>query len=1689
MSNEQVPSRVTFKCTYCGNPITVTYSQFRFTEICPSCRGSVMIPRPKADSTDAVLNPPVAKESGEWPAAHYAQPGARVIDLQPASGAAPAPATQMDAAPVVPVPPEPPVKAAVPIAVAMAQPPAKAAGPEETTLLKSLAEVAGTEGIRKSPIPSSPQFPSFSTPVSQAAPEAPPVTDAGNLVPPSKFPHVSAGDAPEARTAAAVLPSYHASGSESQNEIPKSTSDEPGTVLLDKTLKDAATASGKYAASKSVEPVLASTAPPMMQDPDYSVYSASAPETSPSVSQTLIGTGTETVGPASEGTGKPTESRMMAIQIDKLTGAVSESPASAASQPCAPEVPHTDAANAESSKPRPPTRIIESVMPPWGAGVVVRAKVFGDFSNAPPTEGAPTTVSPPPVQTMMASAASEYSHASEQQSDPASERSIPATDILNVQPDAMHNESEAAAYDAYIAPRRRAPWALIAASVLVLGGVGYFVYNSIAVGKKREDLKAAIEKDLADAKARYDQNDVQGARSYAATAQNRASDKDGLLDQPVKEAYNNKAKFFADRGAEAMDLEARFKAGSSNPEKLRSALNEKKSVWEAEKSYDTKPMMFLLNNKLAELDEVESGNKLTALQAKLKSADELYKSQKIEEAGAVAKEILDAMPLKPVVNNLELKKRAEVLLGRATLLKAARSDRAGARDARITDVKKQIQAKIDEIDPKDEDRKPLLRSLQALKDELAKDDAAYQEKVKQQELAQAQKAAEEKRAKERKPFEMSDVDSKIALRILHQFRDYDSKLRLGDRDIDGYKFKFDGRDYRFDLHRTAAGAGLLYIEANGNKILLDSRHFDNTDKNFRQRYHRAIYHAMALLDAMKQANVVSDEPWDSKEEAPFVSARRFDKQGNEFIFLGDRLYVGKSQEKTDQQKKMDEEFKVKAEVLALAVEKDEPTTEDVRKTISFAVRASAVEADWNDHLEGEYVRKVIDEGYIEREMPGSSERLKKELAEWRAGYKLIAEPFINYSGVAPEGDATEYRTYEDRAVWRLYDKATSTTTFAITNPDDEKDCLFILYDYPGKLTEMPDINTAATVRMTHQAVGVIATYDTASKKMTYDKEKWDFSTGLELPPYKDSDRVAKGYGTAAWALPPHVLLVDKSGRTKGLVTPYGRVDPKDFKKIADPAERKAAIDKYMDELITVMPDKPEGIYQHLYFRYFFQYILDSPVTDHIDLLGSRAHVGDIHQTAYQSLERFMGGRYVGDCDDIAELYMVLTRKMGKLSYVMSLPGHAACGWVEKVPNGSDYVFQILQTGPPRRFVENSLDKVVEDAYRAFDEQGTAHFDIKSLPFNFRFNDEPTRTTYWLSSRMYVDAKYGEAMERVQSYWHFHFYALGIETMKAMIEKGDTVAENYNEIAGLYGQVREVEKSIEMSRQSIKHMKEDEKLSRMSEEFRIASMWRSEHDNDKSYDAIKKTVDELKKIQQAEPNVSFEYLGMRMQVANLLVSLDRPWEAWDLLKPDIEFLSSSQFNNVGYLLKIEHMGTPTTIYLKMKDLMEGKDHRKALTPVEMKQFNELGKILDTFYSRGKSLFEESDGLDDWMRKYAFVGIYYAGKFGRKKYLEELMKDGPYPADDKRDHMNRTNSKAIIDEDWKWIRMSLSSYSIGIGDAIDLDDPAEKWRIQEAVGLCDQMQKVAKVATKFGSLGNSNFELLSNRVLRAFLVKDW
>src|SRR5690348_12380627 len=119
--------------------------------------------------------------------------------------------------------------------------------------------------------------------------------------------------------------------------------------------------------------------------------------------------------------------------------------------------------------------------------------------------------------------------------------------------------------------------------------------------------------------------------------------------------------------------------------------------------------------------------------------------------------------------------------------------------------------------------------------------------------------------------------------------------------------------------------------------------------------------------------------------------------------------------------------------------------------------------------------------------------------------------------------------------------------------------------------------------------------------------------------------------------------------------------------------------------------------------------------------------------------------------------------------------------------------------------------------------------------------------------------------------------------------------------------------------------------------------------------------------------------------------------------------------------------------------------------------EIEKILSWFYS--ESLFQKDDDFVEIMRKYAFLGLWYSCNDGHEKLVEELLKDGPFP-DPKtpRDHTDRKAGEE--EEDWKWIRLSMVSYTLAIGDALDFDDPPEKWRKDEAVKLADAMRRNAE-----------------------------
>ncbi|MGD0091446.1 MAG: hypothetical protein ABSE73_16125 [Planctomycetota bacterium] len=1191
----------------------------------------------------------------------------------------------------------------------------------------------------------------------------------------------------------------------------------------------------------------------------------------------------------------------------------------------------------------------------------------------------------------------------------------------------------------------------IICGALILAGAAALIGNSILEGVARSRVADEVQAQIGAAENAFAANDVNAAAELAHQAQETLALHPKLLDPVRVQQWQARSEHFLRTKSEADKLQAIADQAERDVHSARTRLDDMKSLL-GPATADNQPLVSKIAELLLEVAKVELKQKQKWLQEDLQQAEALYKEGKIEEAASRSTGIAKRMAEKPEVQDPDLEKRLNVLRKWGELFKQAKEVRLAARSATYAEAKRKLQSQLDALDQNNSDLKPLYQRLAALRDELVQE--------------------------ERHSYKLDDKATAQVKVFAKALAEYDKGVGVGQLEGDGVNITYAGKPMHMGLTHEATGPG-LYMEAEGFRFLVEPQDLFGTrasENSPGKPPHVAcnLTHVLALGAAMKQAGIgLSDETWSAKEEAPLPSARRLGSDGQEYVFLGDRLYKGQRSEDANSEQQSQADFEEKAEALAAAVEQDAPTPEDIRRVVAAAVRAAYKETPWWDHLPGGFVRKVLNEDYIESNMPGSAERLKKELAAFRAAYARIVLPHERFRGASSQGDeALELRTFEKHAIWKVHNRAADTTTFSIKNPDDERDRLFILYDFPGNPADFPGIGQSKTVRMTHQALGVTATYDMAANKLTCDQAVWDRGVILGSPLIPENVRLFKGFGPPAWCLPPHVLLVDQRGNTKGLVTPYGRLDVQNFNEIAEPAKREAAMNAFLDQMAKVLPT---ANYLHLYFRYLLEYSLPSPITSRPNLLGCRAHCGgQTAQPTFYTLQRFMGGRAVGDCVDLAELFMSVTRRQGKLSYVMSLPFHGACGWVEKPGQDNQYTFYVIETGPPHFFKDKDLDKVTEKAYRSYDDAKTMHINAKSLGFSFRFAGEFTRSPWALSSRMYVDPVYGEVMERVEGYWYFHFYALGIKTMLEMVEKGDRVPENCIELAGLYTRVREAESAIHWTNEAIKQYTPEQRVARLEEEYRIASVWWQEHDKQKCYGVLKGMAAELKGLER-DPR-SLDYLNLRLEVMHLLGAIGRPWEGWDAVAHEMLLLKRAS------RVKFEHAAGLTGVYAKMaRQLRAGKQP----TPQEQEGLAGIQEVLGWFYEH--ALFEPQDMFNQIQYKYACAGLWYGGKYGHERLVAELLKGGPFPDPAQpRVHANRADPEA---EDWKWIRLALPSYSMAIGDALDPDEPPEKWRREEAVKLTEAMLKAATEASKFGSLYSSEFQLLQDRLKRAFILKDW
>jgi tetratricopeptide (TPR) repeat protein len=288
---------------------------------------------------------------------------------------------------------------------------------------------------------------------------------------------------------------------------------------------------------------------------------------------------------------------------------------------------------------------------------------------------------------------------------------------------------------------------------------------------------------------------------------------------------------------------------------------------------------------------------------------------------------------------------------------------------------------------------------------------------------------------------------------------------------------------------------------------------------------------------------------------------------------------------------------------------------------------------------------------------------------------------------------------------------------------------------------------------------------------------WDPANGLRAD--AAAWRVAfptKGEGVEwaalADALPPHVLVTAPNGDLLALVTQFGVVRPA---KSGGPADAEA----FYAAAARALPDAP---HLDLIGEYLLVYAYDSPDPRSPALLGTRTVSGDIHQTAAQTLATTAGGFMRGDCDDLSELDQEIAMRQGRNAQMIGLPQHAALAWAEQTPD-SHWLTYILQTGQPLAFPGATLPESLEVTYKSFG--GSELFDRTKLEILLRFSGENTRSSWYLSWRIFADPAYAGTMIDVQRDWHFQTYQRAIVKMQSLVDAGDQDPANYTELAGLY----------------------------------------------------------------------------------------------------------------------------------------------------------------------------------------------------------------------------------------------------------------------------------------------------------------
>lgn len=808
------------------------------------------------------------------------------------------------------------------------------------------------------------------------------------------------------------------------------------------------------------------------------------------------------------------------------------------------------------------------------------------------------------------------------------------------------------------------------------------------------------------------------------------------------------------------------------------------------------------------------------------------------------------------------------------------------------------------------------------------------------------------------------------------------------------------------------------------------------------------------LRATRNAQAFAEEAWRVRNDTPGICAIL--GQGTKAtILMGGRLFLGTVTPDTES-KALVEAFLGATRALEEFVRESTVIPEEIKGPVAALLKASHSRAPPADHLNGKFCRESVQAGYVETQVGSNDVAVTECLKQYRRAYGDIVRLRTRIEGRSTDGAIVSCLVnLEGDGYWRCFDPSSNTTTFSMIPRDGMDSPLAVHSVFAGRHEEFPAAEPVE-VRMFHGVAGIVSRWSASGGKLDVEAARWSSAVTLG-----EAGAVPEHFGSGDWQVPPHALKVDARGQARELMLPSGTLKVESFGAIPAGPARRAAQDKFLQRCAEVL--KTPGEF-HLFFRYFVQYVLDSPVTTATSLIGSSKHTGDAHQDAYQTLDRWLNGKYLADCDDLAELYWTVFRRQNRPAFVLGVPGHATCAVAEK--EGDGWTFFCVDTGPARQLKGPDLDGIVEKLLRTYDKDGSMLFDPRQMRFLFRFGGEQTRSDYYLDSRILRDPEYADLMIRVQEYWHFGFYALGIETMSKVLET-DRMPANCQEIAGLYTRVGLWEEALKWTEAGIRGLDAKDQFTGLNDTLRVVQCLRELKRKEEATRTLKGVAERIDRVVKDEPKEADRYRRLRFQVAADLAECDLPWDGWALVESEVTRLVEAGAAAESLMAMVSHVSGQM-----QKAVRSGT----ALTDRQAQDLQKISGMLEVYYK--SRLFEADDSNLDLARKYGQLFSYHAGVLGPEKAAAELIKPD-YPKE-----RRRTDGSAL---GWPWIRLSPFAYAIATARALDKDDPAAGGP-KAAIAVIRALEAALPEIRGQGSLGPVEFTVLDLRLMRACLDMD-